>query len=179
MVKAIIFDAQADDVYRGKLISISALAVDENGEVCDSFNESCVCKSNNDWIIDNVLPYTTTPKLQNPKELIKEFLKWYVEIGCVRSVFTHIGSPVEMDIFIKGERLGYIKGYDSVYSMYNLASMLLVKNESPNYLDDYVSKYGLKVMLPDDQNLMYNTLYDCYVQLEVLKHLSPDIFSRV
>lgn len=179
MVKAIILDAQSDDVYRGKLISISALAVDENGNVCDSFNESCVCKSNNDWIIDNVLPYTTIPKFQKPNELINEFLKWYIELGCVRAVFTHMGSPIEMNIFIKGERLGFIKSHDSVYSIFNIASMLLSKGESPTYLDDYVNKYNLKVMPDGDQRLMYNSLYDCYVQLEVLKHLRPDIFSVV
>ena len=185
MIKGVVLDAEVNGLY-GSFISISALAVDENGEVQDSFNESAVCETENPWIKENVLPFVVEPKFETSNELLKAFFEWYLQLKTENptfkgACFAHIGCPVEANIFVKGRENNYFGDWEGAFPLHDIASILLVKGENPLSVDAYIEKYGLTVNpeMDEGQKVVHNSLYDCYVQLEVLMHLCPEIFKRL
>lgn len=167
------FDAETNGLW-GKAFSIAAIVYNENGEEIARFIGRCPIEGEtNSWVAENVLPkMTDIPDSHGSYgELLKAFADFYLANKADADIIVHMGVPVESTLLRDAHSLGFIGDWDGPFPLIDLAGNLQQIGENPTSVDEYVTKYGLKV----SESNTHNPLYDSEVAAVVYRHLQGRI----
>ena len=126
-------------------------------------NEAC------DFVKENVIPNMTCPITHTDRKLfLFDIAQFWLENKENAITIAHCAAPVETELFQLLYKEGLIGEFDGPFPLHEVASMLLIKNENPFSVDEYVKKHNLKI---DHIGTTHDPEYDAVVALEVFKHL--------
>lgn len=167
-MKIFSFDAETNGLW-GRAFSIAAIVYD-NGVETSRFIGRCPIEGEiNSWVAENVLPKMEDISVSHDSydELLKSFAEFYLANKADASIIVHMGVPVESSLLKDMHSRGYIGDWDGPYPLIDVAGNLQQAGENPTSCDEYVAKYGLKVV----EGNTHNPLYDSEVASVVFMHL--------
>lgn len=158
MKKIFSFDAETNGLW-GQAFAIGAVITDTKGNILDKFIGRCpIDEIVNPWVADNVLPQMENVATTHSsyKELLKDFMSFYMKNKTDAHIIVHMGLPVEARLFLDAYNLGIIGNWDAPYPLIDICAF--------PQISDSVDNYNLKNGLVVDKNIFeggtHNPLYD-------------------
>lgn len=160
------FDAETNGLW-GQAFAIAAVLFDENGAETARFVGRCPIEGEvNPWVKDNVLPEMEEIPVTHKsyKELLKDFIKFYMENKEGADVLVHMGVPVESKLFIDAHNMGILGDFDGPYPLVDCSAI----PEIGTSVDTYNANNGISI--PSFEGGTHNPLYDSYAAALAYRH---------
>ena len=166
--KILSFDAEVNGLW-GCVFSVGAV-LSENGIETKTFLGRCEIEGDvNPWVAENVIPQLEEVKIthKTKEDLIKGFIKFYMDNKQDAKIIVHMGVPVESNLFKKAHDLGFIGDFDAPYPLLDIAGNLDQAGYDPTSVDNFLKQNDEKI-----EGNPHNPLFDSRAALKCYQILS-------
>lgn len=166
--KILSLDAETNGLY-GDAFSIAVILMDkETGEEEKTFLARCPVNGKiQDFVKDNVLPAISSVKEthKNYKDMLKDFISFFMENKQDADVVVHMGTPVESKLFIDAFNMDLMGMFDGPYPLVDICTHSAIWDS----VDKYNKEHG--IVVPECSGGTHNPLYDCYAAALAYRHI--------
>jgi hypothetical protein len=155
---------------RGEAFAVSFI-IEEDDKImkADTFRRTVKDDEPCEFVKNNVIPNMSCAITHEDRNLfLFDIAQFWLENKENAVVIAHCAAPVEAELFQLLHRENLIGEFDGPFPLHEVASMLLLKNENPLSVDEYVEKHNIRI---DHIGTTHDPEYDAVVALEVFKHL--------
>ena len=158
--KVFSFDAETNGLW-GQAFSVAAVVREEDGSIKEWIGRCPIEGETNSWVKNNVLPEMEGIKVSHEsyENLLRDFMKFYMENKEGADIIVHMGIPVESKLFIDAHDKGIIGDWDAPFPLIDISAL----PEIGTSVDSFNEKNG--IVVPDLTGKTHNPLYDSYAAL--------------